>query len=253
MSSMNFPAFEGFDAEPNEVDDEIFLSEAPLSLMKENIRSQFEDPTENHKNDFVQTFLNKYIYTKKNELEEEDMTTEELHDEFIGFMRDTFKEFLGIGIPQLEDKPNDQQEEIIHVIYRYFIIGIKKNFVRVILNYIEQNKDSLYNVIPLKKEIAYNSYKNIIQDEKDLCIITNISTTVDYILHNNLTIDNFFDYSNSDSKNYEGSYLDTAFDDCVVTGNFVEKYIDMIDDELLIEIECKVKNKLLKPYTKNIK
>ena len=124
---MDVTTFEGFDYEPNDIDDEIFLSEAPLSLMKENIRSQFENPGENHKNDFIQTFLNKYAYSKKIELEEESENLDDLHDEFISYMEDLFKEFLGIGLPDIEEKNDEIQEEIVHYLYRYFIINIKKN------------------------------------------------------------------------------------------------------------------------------
>ena len=34
---MSLDAFKGFDYEPNELDNEIFLSDVPLQLMEENI------------------------------------------------------------------------------------------------------------------------------------------------------------------------------------------------------------------------
>ena len=51
---MDIVKFEGFEEyNPNEIDDEIYLSEAPLALIMGNIRTQFENPGENRKNDFA--------------------------------------------------------------------------------------------------------------------------------------------------------------------------------------------------------
>lgn len=248
---MDMGIFEGFDYNPNDIDDEIFLSEVPLSLMKENIRSQFEDPAQDHKTDFVQTFLNKYIYSKQNDLEEEDQDIEDMHDEFISYMEDIFKEFLGVGLPTLDDISNEEQEELIHYIYRFFLINIKKNFSRFLLNYIKEFGDSLYDELPKKKDVAYLAYKKIIDDEKDLVIISNISSTVDLILEKEFTIDDFFEFSKSSSDNLELEFLMEKYDTGEMNGNFVDHYVGMVNEDLKSEITCKVKNKLLKKYTNN--
>ena len=43
-------------------------------------------------------------------------------------MEDLFKEFLGIGLPDIEEKNDEIQEEIVHYLYRYFIININHRF-----------------------------------------------------------------------------------------------------------------------------
>lgn len=246
---MDVTTFEGFDYEPNDIDDEIFLSEAPLSLMKENIRSQFENPGENHKNDFIQTFLNKYAYSKKIELEEESENLEDLHDEFISYMEDLFKEFLGIGLPDIEEKNDEIQEEIVHYLYRYFIINIKKNFVRFCLNYIQTNKEELSTMIEPKKDIAYLSYKDYINDEFDLTIISNISAVIETIFSQDVDIFTFLEHTRSDGgSNLEIDFITHQYNKGTINGNFVEYYVEMLDNDLLVDIQCKVKNKLLKKY-----
>lgn len=250
---MDLGFFEGFDYEPNDIDDEIFLSQAPLSLLEENIRSQFEDPVENHKTDFVQTFLNKYIYTKENDLEDEDDEIEGYHDNFIAFMESILQEYLSIGLPNIDDEDNEYQEEIVHYLYRFFIIYIKKNFVRLIIHYIEDHEKDLYDVLPKAKDIAYQSYKQAIEDEEKLTIISNIFRAVKQVLHEakELTIDEFFDYVRADATNLEIDFILEKYDSGDINGNFVEDYIDMIDPYLQDEITCKVKNKLLKKWMKN--
>ena len=38
-----------------------------------------------------------------------------------------------------------------------------------------------------------------------------------------------------------------------MTGNFVEKYLEMLNDEFLIEIQSKMRNKILKKYPKRVR
>lgn len=249
---MNLGYFTGFNYDPNSIDDEIFLSEAPLSLLKENIRAQFEEPEEDHKTDFIQSFLNKYIYTKENDLEEEDDDIEALHGEFIAFMESILKKFLGIGLPNLDDEDNEYQEEIVHYLYRFFVINIKKNFVRFIINYIEDNKSDICEHIGYSpKSVSYKNYKQIIDDEDDLTIVSNIFSVVSYVLKctKKISIDDFFKYAEADATNLEMDFIIDKYDNDEVNGNFVENYVDMLSPILRDSITCKVKNKLLKKYT----
>lgn len=240
--------FEGFDYDPNTVEDEMFLSQAPLSLLEENIRSQFQEPGENRKNDFIQIFLNKYIYSKTIELEDEEEDIEEMHDDFVSFMEDLLKEYLDIGLPEIDDANNESQEELVHYIYRFFIINIKRNFVNLLVNYINKNRDMLISDIPKKKDVGYLTYKKFITDDNDLELISNLSTVIYKVFSMDLTVSDFLEYAKSDSSNLEIDFVSSCYNKGLINGNFVNKYIEMIlnDVSLSIEIECKVKNKILK-------
>ena len=46
--------------ESEEIENELFLSAIPLNLLEEAIKSQFNDPLEYRKTDYVKSFINKY-------------------------------------------------------------------------------------------------------------------------------------------------------------------------------------------------
>ena len=93
---MNLEGYKGYDYESQEDDGELILSELPLSMIKDSIREQFENPTEYGKNDFVQTFETRWVVTKNNMDEENEEEITELYDQFISFMRDIFKNKLSL-------------------------------------------------------------------------------------------------------------------------------------------------------------
>ncbi len=248
MSNLN--EFNDYGYNPNEVDSEIFLSDIPLSLMKETIRNQFEEPLEYRKNDYLQTFFNKYEFTKENMTEDDEEEVEELYSGFISFMEEIFKEFLGIGIPNLDDMSEEEQEEIIRFIYRYFIIDIRKNFVNVIYNYIKERKEKIAERMDKKKDVTYLSLKKYVDDEDEIVILSNLGEVINDILSEEFTIDEFFKYSRTDKNELEIDFVSDRYDTCDITGNFVSNYINMVDEELKMEIECKVRNKILKKYKK---
>jgi hypothetical protein len=129
--------------EPVDIDDEIFLSEIPLSILESSLKEQFNDPLEYRKKDYIQSFITKYEYSVANMMEE-DLTFVELkHDEFMIFVKNLFYDRLRIGFVDLGDKDSDEQHELIHLVYRFFLKNIRKNFVNVIYNWINENKKDI--------------------------------------------------------------------------------------------------------------
>ena len=70
--------------------DEIMLSEIPLNIIEESIKSQFDNPEIYRKNDYVQKFLKKYDYSLDNLRDDEEEDIYELHDRFILFIKNIF-------------------------------------------------------------------------------------------------------------------------------------------------------------------
>ena len=126
--------------EPNDIENEMFLSTVPLNLLEEAIKTQFDDPVEYRKTDYVQSFLNKYQFSLDNMYEEDQAELDELHDDFIRFLKEIIYEYLGVGIPNIEDYPEEEQHKILHYTYRFFITDIKRNFTQLICNYIKKYK-----------------------------------------------------------------------------------------------------------------
>ena len=242
--------------EPNEIDSDVLLSEMPLSLMKENIISQFEDPLEYRKKDHITTFLNMYQYSKENAniYEDEEMDNViELRDDFYTFMQKLFKDYLNIGFVNFDDKSEEEQDNLIHFVYRFFIMNIKKNFVGYILNWIDDHRDILMDVDgDKKKDVTSMSFKKEITDPIDIYILSNLSNLIDMILDElveDVLIDDFFEKC-SDEDCLETRFVSNTFDETDISGNFLEKYVDMLDVDFKSEIESKIRNKILKKYKK---
>lgn len=236
-----------------EIENEMFLSEMPLNLIEEALKTQFDDPLEYRKTDHVQSFLNKYQFSLDNMYEEDQMKLDELHDEFIVFMKNIFYEYFAIGIPNIEDMPEDEQHKIIHYTYRYFITNIKKNFTNLIINYITKNKEDISSVFIKKKDVIYLNFKSEISDEYDVMVLSNLSSIIEHILSGDYTIDEFFELASPNELNVETEFVKSAFDDFTLTGNFVQAYILMIDKYFRTELESKVRTKILKKYPKRKK
>ena len=242
--------FNEYGYEGNDIEDEIMLSDLPLSLLMETIRSQFDDPMEYRKKDYIQSFLNKYEYTKNNITEEESDDLEVLYDKFISFMKQIFKQYLGIGLPNIDDDSEEDQEELIHFIYRYFISDIRKNFVNFVFNYIKDRKESLAEGLEKKKDVTTFYLKEAGVEDDDVTIISNLSDIINGILEEEFTIDEFFEYSKTGKTELDIEFVSDKYDTNDITGNFVPYYFRMVDDGLKVEVESKVRNKLLKKYNK---
>lgn len=237
----------------NEIENEIFLSSIPLNLIEEAIKTQFNDPLEYRKTDYVQSFLNKYKFSVENMYEEDQMELDELHDDFITFMKNIFYEYLGIGMPNIEDMAEDDQHKIIHYSYLYFITNIKKNFTNLIINYIDKNRDDISTIVVKKKDVIYLNFKSEIPDEFDVMVLSNLSSIIEHILSEEYTIDSFLDLTTSDELSVELEFVKTSFDNYELTGNFIQSYISMVDNYFRTELESKVRNKILKKYPKRKK
>lgn len=248
---MSLNVFKGFDYEPNDMEMEIFLSDVPLKLMEQNIKLQFDDPVEHRKNDLVQTYLNSYKYTKQEMTEDDEEEIDNLSDEFLSFMIETFRVYLGIGFPTIEEMAEEDQYDLIHFVYRFFIMNIKRNFVNIVLNYIENNKQVLVSELPRKKDVATISLSKVVTDDSDLVILSNLEDVINLIFDDPelYDVENFLELCVRGESNLEAEYIDEKYDSFDITGNFTEKYCGMVDNDFKVTIECKVRNKLISKYT----
>ena len=193
--------------EPNEIENEMFLSTVPLNLLEEAIKTQFDDPIEYRKTDYIQSFLNKYQFSLDNMYEEDQAELDELHDEFIQFLKDIIHEYLGIGIPNIEDYPEEDQHKILHYTYRFFITNIKKNFTQFICRYIEKYKTDITAIAVKKRDVISLNFKSEISDSYDILVLSNLGTIIDYILSGSYDVDEFFELCSPNSLNLEVSAL----------------------------------------------
>ena len=239
-----------FNYEPSDIEDEVFLSEVPLDLIKKTIETQFSDPLEYRKKDYVQSFLTKYKFSVDNNFNNDDdkYTIEKYYDEFMSFMLGIFDIYLDLGFPDFENKSGEDQQELIHMTYRFFIKNIKKNFVNLIMNYTYENIDDIVEMLSRKKDVTSLNFKLEIENENDVIILSNLSALISHILSIEFTVDEFFELVTGNDSCLELEFVKEAFDNIEIVGNFVSSYINMIDEYFRVELESKVRSKILKKY-----
>jgi hypothetical protein len=113
------------------------------------------------------------------ELEE----VEEIFIKFMQFMKDIFQSYLSIGFPELDDMGEDGEFLILQT-YRFFITNIKKNFINLIMNYINLHKEELLDeeISPKRKDVTTMNFKSEIDNEDDVIILSNLGSIIHYIL-----------------------------------------------------------------------
>lgn len=242
-----------FEYAPNEINSDMFISEIPLSLMKENIIAQFNDPLEYRKKDHLTTFITMYDYSKENAdaFEDEEMdSVNKLRDDFYSFMLEMFHNYLNIGFPEFDNLSDEEQNNLIHFTYRFFLINIKKNFVTFIYNSIMDNKERfLLDEDEIGKDVTTIALKKEVSDQADISILAKLDNVIDTILGDDIDIDDFFEKCDDDSC-LETRFVSEQFDKFNITGNFIAPYISMIDLDFRSTIESKIRNKILKKYKK---
>ncbi len=241
-----------YDYRPNEIESDQFLSEVSINLLKENIKAQFEDPLEYRKKDHITPFIARYQWCKDNVNVYEDEEMEDivdLRDEFYNFLQVMFKNYLNIGIPNFSDFGEEQQDDLIHYTYRFFIMNIKKNFTCLMMNYINKNRESYEIDEDRRKDVTSLSFKREVTDPIDVYILSNLHSIIEDIMAEEISVDDFFE--NCDDENcLETQFVSGAYDRFEIVGNFVNAYKEMIDSDFIAEIESKIRNKILKKYKK---
>lgn len=243
-----------FDYRPSEIEDEMFLSDVPLSITKHAIESQFRNPLENRKKDYVGSFIDRYNYTIKTLDHDDDPDEKEQadvwFDAFIGFMVEIFDSFLDIGFPEIEDASRDDQGELIHLTYNFFIRDAKKNFSNLITNYINDHKDEIVEDLPEIKDVTSVSFKSETIKEDDVMILSNLERVIYDILNIDFNVDEFLELCQGNSYSLEREFVTNKFDEFEIVGNFYRPYVSMLDSEFRTELQSKVRNKILKNYPK---
>lgn len=236
--------------EPNELSDEVFLSEVPLNLIKKAIKTQFKNPEEFRKIDYMQSFLNKYSFSLENMYEEDKTELDDLHDQFIDYIVELFKYYLRIGFPTLEDVEEEEQHTLLHLTYNFFIQNMKKNFVLFCMNYIKKYEKDLTKVLPKKKDVITLNFKEEITNDYDVLILSNITNVLEIILEQEIDPVEFLELCTGTDSCLETEFVKSKYNDNEITGNFVSSYITMINDIFRVEIECKIRGRILRKYPK---
>lgn len=241
--------------EPSELDGEIFLSDAPLSLLMRAIQTQFDTPAEYRRKDYVDSFITKYRYCKEQQEDEDEEYKEEIQQyyiQFMSFMEDLFQRYLGVGFPRLDELGDEDALELVHLTYRFFIKNIKKNFLHLITNYLQDNKEEIVSELEDHHDVTIINFREQEISDDDSLILSNLDIVVQDILSVEFNVDDFFKYT-QDIDYLEGDYVKDQYESFEITGNFVPKYVAMTDVEMHQWLETKVRNAILSSYSKRTK
>jgi len=225
-----------------------FLSQVPVALLEENILTQFRNP-DNFRMDYIASFISSYKYSLGMiEDDDEKMELVSQHDEFMNFMQDTLFEKLGIGINNFGEMSYEEQEDLVHFVYRFFIINMKQNFFNLFLNYINRNKEMLLENAVRRKDVTSQAFKRELPEE-DTIILANLSDIMNYVINDaELTVDDFLELCEGESPSTELTLMSEYYDDFIITGNFIERYTRMLRIPMRIRIEGDIRNRILKKY-----
>lgn len=235
------------DFEPTDVEAEKLLADAPLSLLMQGIETQFSDPFEMRKRDYVQSFITKYDYCRQYEDEETKDEVDEYLANFLSFFQELMENELTVSFPNLNDMNHDDALELIHLTYRFFITNIKRNFMNLITNYFSEHKEDLAADLEERKDITTLNFKDQIDDSDDILILSNMDKVIREILSTDFDVDEFLRLID-DPDNMELEFVSEKYDSFDITGNFVPSYIEMVDDDFRHTLGTKLRNHILKKY-----
>lgn len=238
-----------------ENDEEVFLSQLPYSIILDSIESQFETPSDTKKRDYVDLYFKRYKQIKDNSLDDDIIELDEERDDFIRTLSELFEYHYNIGLNILDETSDDEDiENTLIMAFRFFNNRIKKNFINIIFNYIDENKDELVSKYVKNKDITLASFKDMITDKIALTAISNVGYIVDDCIEDIRKIsdlDTFFDLCDGKKPSVELEYVRACFDDMRLTGNFIASYTDKLDDDTISDIKTTVRKKLIKKYKNN--
>lgn len=239
------------DYDPNEVEDELFLSEVPQDLMLDAIETQFNHPFERGEQmDYLQTYIRNYTCTQDRiETDEEEVETDRMCNRFLTTIKDFFREYLNIGFPDLDElNPSDQLEKL-HLVYRYFITNAKRNINTLVFTKISEGINTLAEEYGRRDDILTNSLPDTIPANVQ-SVIGNLDVIVDSFLDESEYdgIDEFVELSHTTGNDLECKTISNMIEDDQLTGNFIQAYLDKIDTSARTNLISKMRKRLIKTY-----
>lgn len=250
---MNLAQFGTFDYDVSGAE-ETTITSVSAELIQESILNQFKDPSGYAKVDFVQSFFQRYKLTLKeiaDDYDEDEISaTKELHRKFIGFMEKTLMERLSIGITDLDNMGDEEQEQMVHYLYRFFIINLNQNMYNFFLHYIEKHKSALAEVLPATKTVSIRRLTEIVEDPDMIKICAWISEVTKYITEQEISVDDYFELCMAKEYDLEREFTMQQYEEFAVSGNFIERYLSMIPEPIMVELESEMIAYLTRKYRK---
>jgi len=238
----------------NGFDIERILGDLPIDIIKENIKSQIDDPL---------TFMTNHcdqVYETLDEAMDEIGHIDEYRYELQG-MRDDFNSFLlteldnrfGLGI-DIDNLQTYEMEDIGKHAYDFFVVNLRENITNFLKNYICINKTNLASLFTeeyKRKDVTTTNMKRLTKNKDDVVILSNIISVLYYILDLDLDPEDFMELAVEPGE-YSGEVVKEYVRNFKIANNFVSKLFNEVKythndviDEFASEICLELQNNLI--------
>jgi hypothetical protein len=240
---------EEYDLSSN-TDIDMLLIDLPLDLLKENLRSQINDPLSTDVN-YIESVIDK-IREMQNAYGENEDAVKNINTliiNFFGFIIEEIDNRFGLMM-NMDYGNTEETMETAVVLYYFLILRYRKNVTKFLYRFILKNKKKLVEEFEgqyKKKDVTTISLKKKMKNKDDILIISCLPNIIKYIMNLDIEPMDFLKYSAND-ESYEGNYINNMILEGVLIGDFIESYLDIIQEDydyVLDEIQTDIKLKLM--------
>ena len=238
----------------NGFDIERILGDLPIDIIKENIKSQIDDPL---------TFMTNHcdqVYETLDEAMDEIGHIDEYREE-LQELRDNFNVFLvteldngfGLGI-DIENLQSYEMEDIGKYSYEFFVVNLREHITNFLKNYICSNKGYLAGLFTdeyKRKDVTTTNMKRLTKNKDDVVILSNIISVIYHILDMELDPEDFMELAVEPGE-YSGEFVSECVRNFRIANNFVGKLFNEVKythndviDEFASEICLELQNNLI--------
>lgn len=235
------------------IETEELLMEMPLEVIKENIRSQIDNPLSTRV-DFVEPMIDKFNAIKEQygELDTTETELKKLKTDLFSFIISALNDRFELDV--VVDDDNAEQLQVVgYALYEFLILRYKKNITKFIHKFIKRNKKHLvkeFEQYYKKKDVTSITVKKKIKNKDEALIISNLPAIIKHIINDlamDMDVHQFFDYL-GDGDLYEVEIIQQLVNSGNMSDSFIDKYVELITDKydyVLDEIQSEIRMKLL--------
>ena len=242
----------------NGFDVERILGDLPIDIIKENIKSQVDDPLTfmtNHCDQVYETLDE--AMDEMGHIDDIRYQLQEIRDDFSSFLIVELDRRFNLGI-DMDNLQTYEIEEVGKCSYEFFVVDLKNNIINFLKNYICSNKSylaSLFTEEYKRKDVTTTNMKKLTKNKDDVVILSNIISVIYHILDIELDPEDFMELA-VESGEYAGETVKEYVRSFKIANNFIYNLFNEVKythndviDEFASEICLELQNNLV--YNEN--
>lgn len=211
-----------------DVETELMILDTPVELVIEHIRSQM---TKTYGSiNYINPIQDKLNFVEEEYMDDPDtlFKVNEMRVLVFSEVASIIKEVFDVDVNIDYSNPKFA-EEVVSDLYSFFVVNVRKNTFKVLLNYIKENKKDIISALDLnkpKKDVTTMSVKKKLKTP-DVKIISNLYDVVDYIMGLEIEDAEFISYTRNESM------LD-LYNRGIISGAVAENFVEFVKDNLIV-------------------